>query len=82
MTKITDSATELLAIKKLEDLGYHYLCGQDIASDGTHPERDNYEQVLLFQRLKHAVRRINPNIPGSSSINFNSRKPIQRNNEK
>jgi len=63
MTKITESTIELLAIKKLEDLGYHYLYGPDIASDGTHPERDNYEQVLLLQRLKHAVRRINPDIP-------------------
>src|SRR5665647_3963163 len=63
MTKITESAIELLAIKKLEDLGYHYLYGPDIASDGAHPERDNYEQVLLIQRLKHAVRRINPDIP-------------------
>jgi len=63
MTKITESAIELLAIKKLEDLGYHYLYGPDIASDGAHPERDNYEQVLLLQRLKHSVRRINPDIP-------------------
>ena len=63
MTKITESSIELLAIKKLEDLGYHYLYGPDIASDGAHPERDNYEQVLLLQRLKHAVRRINPDIP-------------------
>jgi len=63
MTKITESAIELLAIKKLEDLGYHYLYGPDIASDGAHPERDNYEQVILLQRLKHAVRRINPDIP-------------------
>ncbi len=63
MTKITESAIELLAIKKLEDLGYHYLYGPDIASDGIHPERDNYEQVILLQRLKQAVRRINPDIP-------------------
>jgi len=63
MAKITESAIELFAIKKLEDLGYHYLYGPDIASDGAHPERDNYEQILLLQRLKHAVRRINPDIP-------------------
>jgi type I restriction enzyme R subunit len=44
-------------------LGYHYLYGPEIASDGVHPERDNYEQVLLLQRLRHAVKRINPDIP-------------------
>ena len=63
MTKITESAIELLAIKKLEDLGYNYLYGPDIASDGAYPERDNYEQVIFLQRSKHAVRRINPDIP-------------------
>ena len=44
-------------------MGYHYLYGPEIASDGAHPERDNYEQVLLLQRLKHAFRRINSDIP-------------------
>ena len=63
MTLITESNIEQLAIKKLEDFGCHYFYGPDIASDGAHPERDNYEQVLLLQRLKHAVRRINPDIP-------------------
>jgi len=63
MTKITESTIELLAIQRLESLGYHYLYGPDIAPDGTHPERDSYDRVLLLQRLKHAVRRINPDIP-------------------
>lgn len=81
MTKITESDIELLAIRKLEDLGYHYLYGPDIASNGAHPERDNYEQVLILQRLKHSVKRINPDIPGSSNTNFNSRKTVKRNNE-
>jgi len=63
MTRITEDRIELLAIQRLESLGYHYLYGPDIACDGAYPERDNYEQVILLQRLKHAVRRINPDIP-------------------
>ena len=63
MIKITESAIELLAIQRLEALGYHYLYGPDIASDGVNPERVAYDQVLLVQRLKQAVRRINPYIP-------------------
>ncbi|HEY5509950.1 MAG TPA: type I restriction endonuclease subunit R [Prolixibacteraceae bacterium] len=76
MTKITESAIELLAIKKLEDLGYHYLYGPDIASDGTNPERVAYDQVLLVQRLKLAVRRINPGIPVDAQLE--AIKEIQR----
>ena len=63
MTKITESAIELLAIQRLESLGYHYLYGPNIAPDGHSPERDSFEQVLLVNRLKNAVRRINAGIP-------------------
>ena len=63
MTKITESAIELLAIQRLESLGYKYLYGPDIAPDGPSPERDSFEQVLLLNRLRKAVRQINPDIP-------------------
>ncbi len=66
MTKITESAIELLAIQRLESLGYHYLYGPDIAPDGHSPERDSFEQVLLLNRLKTAVRKINPAIPADA----------------
>jgi len=45
MTKITESAIELLAIQRLESLGYHYLYGPDIAPDGHSPERDLFYSV-------------------------------------
>ncbi len=63
MTKITESAIELLAIQHIEMLGYHYLYGPDIAADGHSPERGSFEQVLLINRLKTAIRKINPVIP-------------------
>ena len=63
MIKITESAIELLAIQRLESLGYHFLYGSDIAPDGHSPERDSFEQVLLLNRLKIAVRKINSGIP-------------------
>lgn len=66
MTKITESAIELLAIQRLESLGYNYLYGPDIATDGYSPERDSFEQVLLLNRIKTAVRRINPGIPADA----------------
>ncbi len=63
MPHLTESHIELLAIQSLESLGYHYLYGPDIASDGHSSERDSFEQVLLINRLKIAVRKINPGIP-------------------
>ena len=63
MKKITESSIELLAIEHLEQSGYKYLYGPDIACDGAKPERENYQEVLLVQRLKNAIERINPGIP-------------------
>jgi len=63
MKKITETDIELLAIEHLEQLGYKYLYGPDIACDGAKPERENYQEVLLAERLKNAIDRINPTIP-------------------
>lgn len=66
MPHLTESHIELLAIQRLESLGYHYLYGPDLAPDGHSPERDSFEQVLLLSRLKTAVRNINPGIPADA----------------
>ncbi|MDP2089533.1 MAG: type I restriction endonuclease subunit R [Flavobacteriaceae bacterium] len=63
MSKITENAIEYLAIQRLEELGYNYIYGPELASDGIKPERENYQQVLLLNRLQKAVNRINPTIP-------------------
>src|SRR6187399_3318830 len=63
LTKIIENHIELLAIERLQALGYQYIHGQDIAPDGEFPERDSFEQVLLLGRLTKAIRKINPSIP-------------------
>ena len=63
MAILTENHIELLTIKRLKSSGYHYLYGHDNSSDGVDPERNNNEEVLLLQHLKHAVRRIKPDIP-------------------
>lgn len=63
MTRITESHIEEFTIELLEKQGYEYIYAPDIAPDGDTPERDSYEQVLLLERLRRAVRRINPDIP-------------------
>ena len=61
---ITESNVEEAALEILSDLGYKTLYGPDIAPDGISPERKSYSDVILVQRLRDAVNRINPNIPG------------------
>ena len=62
-TKITEDQIELLAIERLEALGYHYLYGPDIAPDSDAPEREAFEDVLLLSRLEAAIARLNPQVP-------------------
>ena len=61
--KITESAIEGLAIELLEKQGYQYVYAPDIAPDSDTPERNRFEDVLLLERLRKAVGRINPDIP-------------------
>lgn len=61
--KITESSIETFAIELLEKQGYHYIYGPDIAPDSETPERASFEDVLLVDKLKNAVARINPAIP-------------------
>ncbi|HTV48307.1 MAG TPA: type I restriction endonuclease subunit R [Phycisphaerae bacterium] len=44
-------------------LGYDYAFGPQIAPDGERPERKDYSQVVLEQRLQNALARINPDFP-------------------
>lgn len=62
MTIISESQIELLAIELFQSLGYTHLHGPAIAPDGDAPERESYEQVLLTERLRNAVKRINPHL--------------------
>jgi len=38
----------------------------DIAPDGEYPEREDYGDVILTERLKEALARINPRLPGEA----------------
>ncbi|MBF0234404.1 MAG: DEAD/DEAH box helicase, partial [Desulfamplus sp.] len=62
MHKITESAIETFAIELLEKQGYKYIYGPDIAPDSDTPERSSFEEVLLIDKLKNAVSRINPSV--------------------
>ncbi len=63
MTTFTESMLEDAALNWLENLGYTVLHGPDIAPDGTAPERGNYGEILLENRLRDAIARLNPHLP-------------------
>jgi type I restriction enzyme R subunit len=63
---MTEDQIEQFAIARLGELGYAYQHGPGIAHDGEHPEREGYDQVLLMNRLREAVARINPGIPAAA----------------
>ena len=76
MTRITENSIEEFAIELLDKLGYEYIYAPNIAPDGETPERETYEQVLLVERLKNAVKRINKSIPADTQAE--AIKEIQR----
>lgn len=63
MERLTENAIEAFAIKLFERLGYSYVYAPEITPDGERPERSRYDEVLLIERLRTAVRRINPSVP-------------------
>ena len=60
---ITEDQLEQLCLDWFKSIGYDYVCGYDIAPDGDSPERNDYRQIILFNRLLQQLQIINPHIP-------------------
>jgi len=60
---MTEDQLEQETLGWLADVGYAQCYGPDIAPDGLAPERASYRQVLLIERLRQAVARLNPAVP-------------------
>ena len=60
---MTEDQLEQEALSWLAEIGYQPVYGPDIAPDGTHPERADYRQVVLIERLRAAINRLNPGVP-------------------
>jgi type I restriction enzyme R subunit len=63
MAELYESAVEEMAIEELQNLGYTYVSGVDLAPDAPNPERNSYGEVLLMERLRSALSKLNPTIP-------------------
>ena len=60
--KITESELEEHTLDILENLGYKVINGYDISPDGKRPERKTYQVVVLKERLKKTVEKLNQEI--------------------
>ncbi len=63
---MTEDQLEQEVLGWLGEVGYTKLYGPDIAPDGETPERTDYRQVLLVERLRSAIARLNPSIPAQA----------------
>ena len=66
MTTFGESTVEKAALDWLERLGWSVAHGPGIAPDTTGAERTNYGQVVLEQRLRDALTRLNPDLPAAA----------------
>lgn len=65
MSRFTESIVEDAALAWLEALGYSVLHGPDISPGNDvlfHRERTNYSDVILEERLRAALTRLNPDL--------------------
>ena len=60
---MTENEIEQLAIHLLEQQGFTYLNGVNIAPESPNPARQSFEEVILKDKLEEAVRKINADIP-------------------
>ena len=60
---VTESVIEQAALAWLESLGWRVVHGPEIAPDTLRAERTDYGQVVLEQRLRDSLARLNPNLP-------------------
>lgn len=60
---LTEQDVEDAALAYFRDLGYEYIHGGVMAPDGERPERKTYAEVILLDRLRRAVERLNPGLP-------------------
>ena len=63
---VTESVIEQAALAWLESLGWRIVHGPEIAPDTPRAERTDYGQVVLEQRLRDSVARLNPDFPAET----------------
>ncbi|MBF0184089.1 MAG: type I restriction endonuclease subunit R [Magnetococcales bacterium] len=63
---MTEEQLEKEVLGWLREVGYSPLHGPDLAPDGPASERKDYRQILLTDRLRSAISRLNPTTPAAA----------------
>jgi type I restriction enzyme R subunit len=63
---VSESIVEQAALAWLESVGWAIRRGVEIAPGEPRAERDDYGQVMLSQRLRDALARLNPDLPADA----------------
>ena len=63
MSIYSEPELEQACFEWLQELGFETLYGPELSPEGEYPERSDYAQVVLEERLRDALSRINPHLP-------------------
>ena len=63
---LNEQQLEQHCIGWFQEAGWQFVHGPEIAPEGIHPERADYRQVILRDRLLAALARINPHMPAAA----------------
>ncbi|TKT84594.1 type I restriction endonuclease subunit R [Dyadobacter frigoris] len=66
MKPITEDKIETFAIEILQLIGWEYIHGLALAPGAERSERENFEQIILVDRLRKSVAVLNPGIPADA----------------
>ena len=66
---MSEDQVEIQCINWFKDLGYKYKSGYEISPERENPERDDFKKVILEERLRSSLIKINSDIP-SQKINY------------
>lgn len=66
MKPITENILELSAIEILQSQGWEYANGRELSPEGLFCERESFSQVILTDRLRNVIAKINPHIPADA----------------
>ncbi len=66
MSILTEDTVEQAALEWLSEIGFEVIHGPDIAPGEDASERESFGDVVLEQRLKDAIARLNPDLPADA----------------
>lgn len=58
-----EDTLEQASLEILESLGYEYIHGKEISPNGQFPERESFKEVILKEKVKDALFKINKGLP-------------------